>query len=140
MTPWAGYGHPRHLSFSVQNTGSGGVGTNAVQVRLSTLRLIPSIMFTSLSIKYKRTKSDRSNSVPWHSVLHCLFHRVFLLPDALGQIRHTILDLLLYASDHLFLFGGEVEKITVYRVGAAAVDLCHLLWAEKLLLVDVMLL
>ena len=39
-------------------------GANAVQVRLSTLRLIPSIMSTSLSMKYKRTKSDPSNFVP----------------------------------------------------------------------------
>lgn len=50
-------GHPRHRSFSVQNTGSGGAGTNAVQVRLSTLRLIPLIMFFPfhlLSIKCKK--------------------------------------------------------------------------------------
>ena len=48
--PWAGYGHPRHRSFSVQNTGSGGIGTNAVQVRLSTLRLIPSLMCSSFRV------------------------------------------------------------------------------------------
>ena len=45
--PWAGYGHPRHLSFSVQNTGSGGIGTNAVLLRLSTLRLLSCIIRSS---------------------------------------------------------------------------------------------
>jgi len=45
----------------VQNTGPGGIGTNAVQVRLSTLRLLSCIMRSSfrvtpdyLSRKYKR--------------------------------------------------------------------------------------
>jgi hypothetical protein len=45
--PWAGYGHPRHLSFSVQNTDSSGIGTNAVLLRLSTLRLLSCIIRSS---------------------------------------------------------------------------------------------
>ena len=58
MTPWAGYEHPRHRSFSVQNTASGGAGTNAVQVRLSTLRLIPSLIFSSFQLLPIKCKKD----------------------------------------------------------------------------------
>ena len=50
MTPWAGYGHPRHRSFSVQNTGSGGIGTNAVLLHLSTLRLLSCIIRSSFRV------------------------------------------------------------------------------------------
>jgi len=48
--PWAGYGHPRHLSFSVQNTCFGGIGTNAVLLRLSTLRLLSCIIRSSFRV------------------------------------------------------------------------------------------
>jgi len=34
----------------VQNTGSGGIGTNAVQVRLSTLRLLSCIIHSSFRV------------------------------------------------------------------------------------------
>ena len=80
---------------------------------------------------------------PGHSriVLHCLFlhslfRHIFLLPDPLVQIRHTLLDLLLCAPNYLFLFLGELKKVAVHGICTAAIDLRQLLRVKELRLLD----
>ena len=80
---------------------------------------------------------------PAHAILllHCLFLRgsflcVLLLTDALVQIRHTYLNLLLDAVDQLHLLIRKLKEVLIHRVGAASVNLSQLLRAEKLFLLN----
>ena len=65
-----------------------------------------------------------------------MFQGFFLLPNPLIQIRHTLLNLLLNTADHFFLLSREFKEISVYRVCTAAINLGHLLWGEKLFLLN----